>query len=262
MTRFNKSSTADKLQCQIYQYAILPQWVEAARKDDPEGVYELKTESSSYAKATFKHLYVAPGGCRKYWEHDGRLMVSMDGCHVSVTWTETLLTVVAKDGNGELHLLAFMICHGESKETYKTLMMNMRRDFVQFDESLVMCDRAQGSETALPELQQAIANCTRHMRGNSFLSGVPMTVATTSLLGMLAKTADRERFHTLLEDFRTFPGVTGAVINGLVDKAPMYATYAFAENNRMNFIDVTSNDAESYNNVLEAERTMVISFPH
>ena len=52
-------------------------------------------------------------------------MYSQDG---GWSWRQDLLVAVAKDANKELQVLAFMVCHSESKETYSAFINYMKED--------------------------------------------------------------------------------------------------------------------------------------
>ena len=77
--RATDGSVEQQLIQQIYEFALLPRYLEQAQKDDPEGTYLVESEVTDYAEATFKWCYCAPSSSKKYWKHDHRLMFSMDG---------------------------------------------------------------------------------------------------------------------------------------------------------------------------------------
>lgn len=239
---------------EIYEFALVPAYVQNAQETDKGGRYICEKEATAYASDSFCLVYCTTSASKASWTHHHRRMVFVDGGFLSGTWREQFLSLVTKDANERLQRLCFMVCHAESKTFYKRFLELAEEDFPGVLKCLVMSDGSVGAEAACTELNIEQVLCTFH--GKPLLvkaTKIKLTEPVNQVLGLLFKCCNEKDFNVHLTDLKLFPHgeKAAAWIQARNDK---YCSYAIAQRGFFNFQDVTNNNAEQSQGSAKEER--------
>lgn len=238
-------------------FVQLPKYIAALERSNPNTVVQWLFHPRSSANVKiFKYVFWAFGPAIEAF-HKCRPVICIDGTHLRGTYKGKLLVAVTKDANNKILPIAFAIVDEETVESWSWFLVQFRLFVAQNRSLCVISDRHGGIIHAMENLedwQEPFAYhrfCLRHVRSN-FMTRFK-NLALKKLCWAIGSTTQKRKFRNCRRDVMAINADAWEYLNA-IDRTKW--CLAYDGNHRWGCL--TTNNSESFNNVLKGARHLPI----
>ena len=233
-------------------FTVLPAWADQVMRKNPASDIHIETDSAN----CFKYLYMCLAASKHGWPYC-RPVIVVDGSALKSRFGGMLLAACGHDANGSIFPLAFGIVPSESNESWKWFFEKLR-DSIGTRESLaIVADRHKGIEYAanLVYPDAAFGICVQHLAANLKTRYKDFKGPLKTYFDGASRSYLLSEYHRHMESIR---GRNPDMHRYLVEADPTKWSRAYFNGRR--YAIMTTNIAESFNNVDRKARLMPVGF--
>ncbi|GMN26694.1 hypothetical protein TIFTF001_040895 [Ficus carica] len=233
-------------------YKVLPAWAEMVMRKNPASDIQIETDSEN----CFKYFYMCLAASKHGWPYC-RPVIVVDGSALKARFGRMLLAACGHDANGSIFPLAFGIVPSESNESWNWFFEKLR-DSIGTRESLaIVADRHKGIEYAVNHVypDAAFGICVQHLAANLKTRYKDFKGNLKTYFDGASRSYLLSEFHRHMESIR---GLNPDMHRYLVEADP--TKWSRAHFNGRRYAIMTTNIAESFNNVDRKARLMPVGF--
>ncbi|WOK91783.1 hypothetical protein Cni_G00474 [Canna indica] len=99
-------------------YNLVPSYIAELKSVDMNNFFDLQVERGPNLEAIFKRFYVGFEALRSGFLRGYRLVISLDGCFLKTQIRGQLLSVIGRDENNQMFLIAWAVVEGENQDCW------------------------------------------------------------------------------------------------------------------------------------------------
>lgn len=253
----------------IGDFRLLEVYIKRQKESDPHGSYLVIVTTARDGTRQIGSVFHMTSAAKQFLANDHRHVAAADATYLTGVLHGTLFTIVTKDANEELVLLAWGRYQSETKEAWYHFIHSFRQ--IQCpggkEQLVILCDAAKGLETLKPSVRYNLvtkavshvsyvvglqnvefSRCSEHLQKNckTFASQNGESVDKGPFWGMVKSTTGEDYERARVKLAETAP----LAAKWMDDRKEEYATHHFINRKIRRFGDTTSNMAEQFNSVI------------